>query len=190
MCKVPAATEMEKAGLALDPDAPVFDERRRELRRQLAAEYRKSGQLDAALRHLRRLVADRRGARQAAYRILVRSKLKTADALARLPGFGPGAQVFAGIVLLIWPGLALWLVALVLGGGLILSGISGLSALRDSQVVNPSIVKKVEYWLIIGLGVLLIVMGAAGSALLLGTVLGVALISIGLQQWRLAGISA
>ena len=100
--------------------------------------------------------------------------------------FGPGAQVFAGIVLLIWPGLALWLVALVLGGGLILSGISGLLALSRSQVVNPSTIKKVEYWLIIGLGVLLIVMGAAGSALLIGTVLGVALISIGLQQWRLA----
>jgi hypothetical protein len=87
---------------------------------------------------------------------------------------------------LIWPGLALWLVALVLGGGLILSGISGLLALSRSQVVNPSTIKKVEYWLIIGLGVLLIVMGAAGSALLIGTVLGVALISIGLQQWRLA----
>jgi len=104
--------------------------------------------------------------------------------------FGPVAQISAGIVLLIWPGLALWLVALVLGGGLILSGISGLSALRDSQVVNPSTIKKVEYWFIIGLGILLIVMGAAGSAWLLGTVLGVALISIGLQQWRLAGISA
>ncbi len=104
--------------------------------------------------------------------------------------FGPVAQVFAGIVLLIWPGLALWLVALVLGGGLILSGISGLSALRDSQVVNPSTIKKVEYWLVIGLGILLIVMGAAGSALLLGTVLGVALISIGLQQWRLASVTA
>ena len=103
--------------------------------------------------------------------------------------FGPAAQVVAGIVLLLWPGLALWLVALVLGGGLILSGISGLSALNRSQVVNPPTIKKVEYWLIIGLGILLIVMGAAGSALLLGTVLGVALISIGLQQWRLASVS-
>jgi tetratricopeptide (TPR) repeat protein len=43
---------------ALDPNAPVFDERRRELHRQLAAEYQKSGRLDAALRHLRRLLHD------------------------------------------------------------------------------------------------------------------------------------
>jgi len=43
---------------ALDPNAPVFDERRRELHRQLAAEYEKSGRLDAALRHLRHLVDD------------------------------------------------------------------------------------------------------------------------------------
>ena len=34
--------------------------------------------------------------------------------------------------------------------------------------------------------VLLIVMGAAGSALLLGVILGVSLIASGLQQWRIA----
>jgi len=36
------------------------------------------------------------------------------------------------------------------------------------------------------LGVLLIVLGSLGSAILLGLVLGVALIATGVQQWRQA----
>ena len=101
---------------------------------------------------------------------------------------GPWAEIIAGIVLLIWPGLALWLVAVVLGGGLVLNGIMGLSALKSSQLVNPPTMKKVESWSSIALGALLIVMGAAGSALLLGIILGVALIGSGLQQWRMADV--
>jgi hypothetical protein len=77
-------------------------------------------------------------------------------------------------------------VAVILGGGLILSGITGLSALRDAGIINPPVIRKVELWSSIVLGVLLIVLGSAGSAILLGVVLGIALISIGLQQWRLA----
>jgi uncharacterized membrane protein HdeD (DUF308 family) len=100
--------------------------------------------------------------------------------------FGPWVQVIAGAVLLIWPKLALWLVAVVLGGGLALSGIMGLSALKQSQVVNPPTSRKIVLWSSIVLGVLLIAMGAAGSALLLGVLLGVALIGNGLQQWRMA----
>jgi hypothetical protein len=46
--------------------------------------------------------------------------------------------------------------------------------------------RKIELWLSIVLGVLLIILGSAGSAILLGVVLGLALISAGLQQWRLA----
>jgi len=99
---------------------------------------------------------------------------------------GPWVRVVAGVVILIWPELALWLVAVILGGGLILSGITGLTALRDSGAVNPPMLRKIELWSSIGLGILLIVMGAAGSAVLLGVILGVALISAGLQQWRLA----
>ena len=99
---------------------------------------------------------------------------------------GPWAEIIAGFVLLIWPGLALWLVAVVLGGGLVLNGIMSLSALKSSQLVNPPATKKIESWLSILLGVLLIVMGAAGSAVALGIILGVALIGSGLQQWRLA----
>ena len=100
--------------------------------------------------------------------------------------FAPWAQVIAGVVILIWPELALWIVAVILGGGLILSGIAGLTALRDSGLVNPPVSRKIESWLSIALGILLIVLGSAGSAILLGVVLGVALISAGLQQWRLA----
>ncbi|MEN8174250.1 MAG: DUF308 domain-containing protein [Pseudomonadota bacterium] len=100
--------------------------------------------------------------------------------------FGPWVQVIAGTVILIWPELALWLVAVILGGGLILSGITGLTSLRDSGMVNPPMLRKIGLWSSIGLGVLLIVMGAAGSAILLGVVLGVALISAGLQHWQLA----
>ncbi len=98
----------------------------------------------------------------------------------------PWVQVIAGVVILIWPGLALWIVAVILGGGLILSGITGLTALRDSGVVNPPVLRKIELWSSIVLGVLLIVLGGAGSAILLGMVLGVALISSGLQRWRVA----
>jgi uncharacterized membrane protein HdeD (DUF308 family) len=100
--------------------------------------------------------------------------------------FGPWVQVIAGVVLLIWPQLALWLVAVILGGGLILSGITGLSALQQSPLVNPPTMEKIVLWSSIALGILLILMGAAGSALLLGVILGIALISNGLQQWRLA----
>ena len=98
----------------------------------------------------------------------------------------PWVQVIAGLVILIWPELALWIVAVILGGGLILSGITGLTALRDSGIVNPPVFRKIELWSSIGLGGLLIILGSAGSAILLGVVLGVALISAGLQQWRLA----
>jgi uncharacterized membrane protein HdeD (DUF308 family) len=98
----------------------------------------------------------------------------------------PWVQVIAGLVILIWPELALWIVAVILGGGLILSGIAGLTALRDSGVVNPPMRRKIELWSSIVLGVLLIVLGSTGSAILLGVVLGLALISAGLQQWRMA----
>jgi uncharacterized membrane protein HdeD (DUF308 family) len=100
--------------------------------------------------------------------------------------FAPWAQIIAGVIILIWPGLALWLVAVILGGGLILSGITGLASLRDSGIVNPPFFLKFERWLSIALGVLLIALGATGSAILLGVVLGVALIGRGLQQWRYA----
>ena len=98
----------------------------------------------------------------------------------------PWAQVIAGVVILIWPGLALWIVAVILGGGLILSGITGLTPLRDSEIVNPPVLRKIELWSSIVLGVLLIVLGGTGSAILLGVILGIALISTGLQRWRLA----
>jgi len=98
----------------------------------------------------------------------------------------PWGQVIAGLVILVWPELALWIVAVLLGGGLILSGITGLTALSDSGVVNPPMRNKIALWLSIVLGVLLIILGSAGSAILLGVVLGLALITIGLQQWRLA----
>lgn len=98
----------------------------------------------------------------------------------------PWVQVIAGVVILIWPGLALWIVAVILGGGLILSGITGLMALRDSAIVNPPVLRKIELWSSIVLGALLIVLGGTGSAILLGVVLGVALISTGLQRWRMA----
>ena len=98
--------------------------------------------------------------------------------------FGPWAQMIAGAVILIWPELALWLAAVFLGGGLILGGITGLTALRDAGVVNPPLLRKVGLWASIVLGVLLIAMGAFGSAILLGLVLGIALIAAGLQQWR------
>jgi uncharacterized membrane protein HdeD (DUF308 family) len=100
--------------------------------------------------------------------------------------FAPWVQVIAGVVILIWPELALWIVAVILGGGLILSGIAGLTALSDAGLVNPPVRRKIELWLSIALGTLLIALGSAGSAILLGVVLGVALISAGLQQWRLA----
>jgi len=99
---------------------------------------------------------------------------------------GPWVQIVAGVTLFIWPGIALWLVAVVLGGGLILTGIMGLYALRNASVINPPLSKRIEYWSSILLGVLLVIMGAAGSAILLGIILGLALIGIGFQQWRLA----
>ncbi len=98
----------------------------------------------------------------------------------------PWAQVIAGVVILLWPALTLWLVAVILGGGLILSGATGLTALRDDRVINPPLRRKIELWSSIVLGALLIVLGASGSAMLLGVVLGIALISSGLQQWRWA----
>ena len=99
--------------------------------------------------------------------------------------FAPWTQVIAGLVILIWPELALWIVAVILGGGLILSGITGLSILRDSAIVNPPLLRKIGLWSSIGLGLLLIILGSAGSAVMLGVVLGIALISTGLQQWRM-----
>jgi uncharacterized membrane protein HdeD (DUF308 family) len=104
----------------------------------------------------------------------------------RLSVSSPWVQVIAGVVILFWPGLALWIVAVILGGGLILSGITGLTALRDSGVINPPVLRKIELWSSIVFGALLIVFGGAGSAILLGVVLGVALISSGFQRWRLA----
>ncbi|MGB5471939.1 MAG: DUF308 domain-containing protein [Gammaproteobacteria bacterium] len=104
----------------------------------------------------------------------------------RVSVFAPWVQVIAGVVILIWPGLALWMVAIILGGGLILGGIAGLTDLRDAGLVNPPVYRKIELWSSIVLGALLIVLGGAGSAILLGVVLGIALISTGLQQWRLA----
>lgn len=98
--------------------------------------------------------------------------------------FGPWAQVIAGFVILVWPELTLWLLAILLGGGLILSGITGLTAMADSKVVNPPMYLKFGLWTSILLGALLIVLGAAGSAVLLGLVLGIALINVGIQQWR------
>ncbi len=98
--------------------------------------------------------------------------------------FGPWAQILVGAVVLMWPQLALWLVAVLLGGGLILGGISGLTALRDLGLVNPPLLRKVGLWASILLGVLLIATGAFGSAVLLSLVLGIALINIGLHQWR------
>ncbi|MCP5407875.1 MAG: DUF308 domain-containing protein [Chromatiaceae bacterium] len=100
--------------------------------------------------------------------------------------FAPWIRLISGVVILIWPELALWIVAVILGGGFILSGITGLAALRDSGVVNLPVIRKIELWSSILFGALLIILGGAGSAILLGVVLGVALISTGLQQWRLA----
>ena len=98
--------------------------------------------------------------------------------------FGPWVQILAGIVILVWPELALWLVAVLLGGGLILSGIMGLTALNDAGGENVSTIHKIGLWASIALGALLIVMGSLGSAILLGLVLGLALINAGFQQWR------
>ena len=98
--------------------------------------------------------------------------------------FGPWVQIIAGLVVLVWPELTLLLVAVLLGGGLILSGITGLTALRDAGPINPPLLRKIGLWSSIVLGSLLIVMGSFGSAILLGLVLGVALIGAGLQQWR------
>ena len=96
---------------------------------------------------------------------------------------GPWVQVIAGIVILVWPELTLWLIAVLLGAGLILNGVTGLSAIRDSLVINISFAYKLQQWLSISLGILLIVMGSFGSAILLGFILGIALIFAGIQQW-------
>ena len=77
---------------------------------------------------------------------------------------GPWVQVIAGFVILVWPELTLWLLAILLGGGLILSGITGLTAMADSKVVNPPLYLKFGLWTSILLGVLLIVLGGSGSA--------------------------
>ena len=98
--------------------------------------------------------------------------------------FSPWVQIVSGAVILIWPGLALWLVAVILGGGLILSGVTGLTSLHDARVVNPPLLRKIELWSSIALGALLIILGSVGSAILLGAVLGIALIGTGLRQWR------
>ena len=97
---------------------------------------------------------------------------------------GPWVQVIAGLVILIWPELTLWLIAVLLGAGLILNGINGLTAIRESVVINISVTQKIEQWLSIILGILLIVMGSFGSAILLGFILGIALIAAGIQQWK------
>lgn len=97
---------------------------------------------------------------------------------------GPWAQIVVGVVILIWPQLALWIAAVLLGGGLILSGATGLAAQRDAGLINPPLIRRIGMWLNIGLGILLILMGAFGSAILLGLILGIALIAVGIQQWR------
>ena len=97
---------------------------------------------------------------------------------------GPWVQVIAGLVILVWPELTLWLIAVLLGAGLILNGITGLASIRDSAVINISVTHKIQQWLSISLGVLLIAMGSFGSAILLGFILGIALIFVGIQQWR------
>jgi uncharacterized membrane protein HdeD (DUF308 family) len=97
---------------------------------------------------------------------------------------GPWVQVIAGLVILVWPELTLWLIAVLLGAGLILNGITGLTAIRDSVVINLPVTHRIQQWLSIILGVLLIVMGSFGSAILLGFILGIALIFAGIQQWR------
>jgi uncharacterized membrane protein HdeD (DUF308 family) len=98
--------------------------------------------------------------------------------------FGPWAQIVAGCVILIWPELALWLVAVLLGGGLVVGGITGLTALRDAGAAKAPALRKLGLWASIVLGVLIVFSGAFGSAILLGLFLGVALINAGLQQWR------
>lgn len=98
--------------------------------------------------------------------------------------FAPWTQIIAGVVIFLWPGLALWLVAVLLGGGMILNGITSLAMIRDSGIVNPPLSRRIGPWAGIALGVLLIAMGATGSAILLGIILGVALIGRGMQQWR------
>lgn len=99
--------------------------------------------------------------------------------------FGPWAQILAGVVILLWPELTLWLVAVLLGGGLILTGITGLSSLQDfGRGRETPLMTKLGLWASVALGVVLILMGAIGSAVLLGLILGVALINAGLQQWR------
>jgi len=103
--------------------------------------------------------------------------------------FGPWAQVVAGVVILIWPELTLWLVAVILGGGLVVSGITRLAAIRDAGMADTPLARKAGPWASIVLGALLIVMGAFGSAVLLGLVLGIALINAGLQQWQEADVA-
>ena len=98
----------------------------------------------------------------------------------------PWVQIVAGGVLLIWPQLALWLVAVLLGGGLVVSGALGLSVMRYYESPQPGAIGRIELWLTIGLGVLLIVTGAAGSALLIGIILGLILLVSGWQRWQLA----
>jgi uncharacterized membrane protein HdeD (DUF308 family) len=105
------------------------------------------------------------------------------DAGLRLSVYPPWAQIVTGAVILIWPGLALWLVAVILGGGLILGGALGLLGSGNWSAGGSSGLRTVEYWLGIAGGALLIVMGATGSALLLSTVLGVFLIVSGARQW-------
>jgi uncharacterized membrane protein HdeD (DUF308 family) len=104
----------------------------------------------------------------------------------RMSIIGAWVQVVAAAVLLIWPELALWLVAVILGGGLVVSGILGLQALGGGPFPQQATVKHLELWLTIGLGMLLILMGSAGSALLLGIILGFTLLVTGWQRWRLA----
>ena len=107
---------------------------------------------------------------------------------AGIPGsvFAPWAQTIAGAILIIWPELALWIVAIIIGAGLILNGITGLATLSGSDLVNPPGIIKAWLWASIILGVLIIISGSTGSAILLGLILGVVFISNGIQQWRLA----
>ena len=68
--------------------------------------------------------------------------------------------------------------------GLVASG--HVSRVGYVDGVDPAPLEKLTLWCTIVLGALLVLMGAAGSALFLGIILGIALISSGANQWRLA----
>ena len=100
--------------------------------------------------------------------------------------FSAVTSILLGIAAILLPYLFGTLAVMMLGGVILASGITGLTALGDSDLVNPPVTLKIGLWTSIVLGVLIIVLGSTGSAILLGFILGVALISNGIQQWRIA----